>query len=97
MPKSLRILPRYFVIQAVKGFSVVQEAEAKVFLEFSCFFYDPMDVGNLISGCAAFSKSTLNIWEFLVHVLLRSSLEDFEYNLTSILTTLHFYCTTLDI
>ena len=84
MPKSLRILPRYFVIQAVKGFSVVQEAEAKVFLEFSCFFYDPMDVGNLISGCAAFSKSTLNIWEFSVHVLLKLNLEKFEHYLASL-------------
>ena len=84
MPKSLLILPRYFVIQAVKGFSVVQEAEAKVFLEFSCFFYDPMDVGNLISGCAAFSKSTLNIWEFSVRVLLTPSLGKFEHYLASL-------------
>ena len=83
MPKSLRILPRYFVIQAVKGFSVVQEAEAKVFLEFSCFFYDPMDAGNLIFGCAAFSKTTLNIWEFSVHVLLKPSLENFEHHFAS--------------
>ena len=59
MPKSLRILPRYFVIQAVKGFSVVNEAEK--FLEFPCFLYDPVDVGNLISGTSGFSKSSLNI------------------------------------
>ena len=84
MPKSLRILPRFFVIQAVKGFSVVHEAEAKVFLEFSCFFYDPMDAGNLIFGCAAFSKSTLNIWEFSVHVLLKPSLGKFEHYLASL-------------
>ena len=84
MPKSLTILPSFFVIQAVNDFSVVHEAEAKVFLEFSCFFYDPMDVGNLISGSAAFSKSTLNIWEFSVHVLLKPSLEKFEHYFASL-------------
>ena len=57
----------------------VNEVEAYVFLEFSCFFYDPADVGNLISGSSAFSKSSLNIWKFLVHVLLKPSLDSFEY------------------
>ena len=72
-----------FKIHIVESFSVVSEAEVDVFLEFSCFFYDPTDVGNLISGSSAFSKSSLNIWKFLVHVLLKPSLEDFEYDLAS--------------
>ena len=63
----------------VKGFSVVNELEVDDFLEFSCFFYDPVDVGNLIFGNCAFSKSNLNIWKFLVHVLLKPSLENFEH------------------
>ena len=67
----------------VKGFSVVNEAEVDVFLEFSCFFCDPVDVGNLISGSSAFSKSSLNIWKFLVHVLLKLSLKDFEHYFAS--------------
>ena len=62
-----------------KGFSVVNEAEVDVFLDFSCFFYDPIDVGNLISSSSAFSKSSLNIWKFLVHILLKPSLENFEH------------------
>ena len=62
----------------IKGFSVVNEAEVDVFLEFSCFFYDPTDAGNLISGLSAFSKSSFNIWKFLVHVLLNPGLENFE-------------------
>ena len=71
------------MIHTVKGFSVVNEAEADVFLEFSCFFYDLMDVGNLISGSFTFSKSSLNIWNFSVHVLLKTSLENFERYLAS--------------
>ena len=71
--------PQFVVIHIVKGFSVVNEAEVDVFLEFSCFFYDPTYVGNLISGSSAFSKSSLNIWKFSVHVLLKTSLENFEY------------------
>ena len=67
------------MIHTVKGFSIVNEKEVDVFLEFSCFFYDPMDVGNLISGSSAFSKSNLNIWKFLVHMLLNPSLEVLEY------------------
>ena len=70
--------PQFIVIYTVKVFSIVNEAEVDVFLEFSCFFDDPMDVGNLISGTSAFSKSSLNIWKFLVHVLLKPSLENFE-------------------
>ena len=75
--------PQFAVIHTVKGFSVVNKAEVDIFLEFSCFLYDPADVGNLISGSSAFSKSSLYIWEFLVHVLLKPSLEDFEHYLAS--------------
>ena len=66
------------MIHTVKGFSIVSEAEVDVFLERSCFFCDPVNVGNLISGFFAFSKSTLNIGKFLVHVLLKPDLENFE-------------------
>ena len=66
-----------------EGFSVVNEAEVDVFLEFSCFFYDPANVGNLISSSSAFSKSSSYIWKFSVHVLLKPSLEDFEHYLAS--------------
>ena len=62
---------QFVVIYTVKGFSIVNEAEEDVFLEFSSFFYDPMDVGNFISGSSAFSKSSLNIWKFMFHVLLK--------------------------
>ena len=65
----------------VRGFGVVNKAEVDVFLELSCLFYDPVDVGNLISGSSAFSKSTFNIWNFLVQVLLKPSLENFEHYL----------------
>ena len=71
--------PQFVVIHIVIGFSIVSEAEVDVFLEFSCFFYDPMDVGKLISGSSAFSKSSLNIWKFSNHVLLKPSLENFEH------------------
>ena len=66
------------MIHTVKGFSVVREAEIDVFMEFSCFSYDPVDVVSLISGSSAFSKSSLNICEFMVHVLLKPGLENFE-------------------
>ena len=72
------------MIHTVKDFRVVNEAEVDVFLEFSCFFYNPTHVGNLISGSSAFSKSSLNIWKFLVHILLKSSLENFEHYFASI-------------
>ena len=70
--------PQFVVIHTIKGFSVVKETEVDVFLEFPCFLHDPMDVGNLISGSSAFSKSSLNIWNFMVHVLLKPALENFE-------------------
>ena len=73
--------PQFVVIHIVKGFSVDNEAEAHVFLEFSWFFCDRMDVGNLIFGSSAFSKSNLYIWKFSVRVLLKPSLKDFEHNL----------------
>ena len=76
--------PQVVVIHTVKGFSVVNEEEVDVLLEFSCFFYDPTDVGNLISGSSAFSKSSLNIWKFSVHVLLKSSLENFQHYFASL-------------
>ena len=69
------------MIHTVQGFSIVNEAEVDVFLEFSCFFYDLMDVGNLISGSSAFSKTSLNIRKFTVHILLKPGLENFEYTL----------------
>ena len=76
--------PQFVVIHTVKGVSIVNEAEVDVFLEFSCFFDDPTDVGNLISGSSAFSKATLNIWKFSVHVLLKPHLENFEHFFASI-------------
>ena len=82
IPISLRIF-QFVVIHIVKGFSIVNEAEVDVFLEFSYFFYDPTDVGNLISGSSAFSKFNLNIWKFSVHVLLKPALKDFEHYLVS--------------
>ena len=66
------------MIHTVKGFSIVNEAEVDVFLEFSCFFNDPTDVGNLISGLSALSKSSWNIWKFMVHVLLKPGVKNFE-------------------
>ena len=74
--------PQFVVIYTVKGFGVINEAD--VFLELSCFFYDPTDVGNLISGSSAFSKSSLNIWKFTVHVLLKPGLENFEHYFASL-------------
>ena len=75
--------PQLIVIHTVKGFGIVNKPEIDVFLEISCFFDDSMDVGNLISGFSAFSKSSLNIWQFLVHVLLKPHLENFEHYFTS--------------
>ena len=75
--------PQFIVIHTVKGFGIVNEAEVDVFLKFSCFVYDPTDVGNLISGSSAFSKSMLNFWKFRVHVLLHPGLETCEHYFTS--------------
>ena len=73
--------PQFIVIHTVKGFGIVNKAEIDVFLELSCFFQDPADVGNLISGSSAFSKTSLSIWKFTVHVLLKSGLENFSITL----------------
>ena len=71
------------MIHTVKGFGIVNKAEVDVFLAFSCLFNDPVDVGNLISGTSAFSKSSLNIWKFMIHVLLKPGLEKFEHYFAS--------------
>ena len=76
--------PQFIVIHTVKGFGIVNKAEVDVFLERSCFFDDPRDVGSLISGSSAFSKSSLNIWKFMVQVLLKPGLENFEHYFTSV-------------
>ena len=73
--------PLFVVIHTVKSFGVVNEAEVDIFLELSCFYYDPVDIGNLISGSSAFSKSSVNIWKFLVHVLLKPGLENLSITL----------------
>ena len=75
--------PEFIVIHTVKGFGIVNKAEVDVFPELSCFLNDPADAGNLISGSSAFSKSSLNIWKFTIHVLLKPGLENFEHYLTS--------------
>ena len=75
--------PQFIVIHAVKGFGIVNKAEIDVFLELSCFSYDPADVGNLISGSSAFLKSSLNIWKFTVYVLLKPGMENFEHYVAS--------------
>ena len=76
--------PQFIVIRTVKGFDIVNKAEIDVFLELSCSFDDPLDVGNLISGSSAFSKTSLNIWKFMVYILLKSGLENFEHDFTSV-------------
>ena len=72
------------MILTVKGFGIINKAEVDVFLELSCFFYDPKDAGNLISSSSAFSKSNLNVWNFSVHVLLKPWLENFEHSFASV-------------
>ena len=79
----LQNFPQFIVIHTVKGFVIVNQAEIDVFLELSCFFHDPADVGNLISGSSAFSKTSLNIWKFTVHLLLKLGLENFKHYFTS--------------
>ena len=76
--------PQFIVIHTVEGFGVVNKAEIDVFLKLSCFFDDPEDIGNLISGSSVFSKTSLNIWKFSVHVLLKPGLENFQHYLTSV-------------
>ena len=80
----LKNFPQLVVIHTVKGFSIVNKAEIHVFLELSCFFDDPADVGNLISGSSAISKTSLNIWKFTVHALLKPGLENFKHYFTSV-------------
>ena len=80
----LKNFPQFVVIHTVKGFGVVNKAEVDIFLELSCFFDDPMDVGNLISGSSGFSKPSLNIWKFMVHVLLKPGLENIEHYFASV-------------
>ena len=77
------VFPFLVVIHIVKGFDIVNKAEVDVFLELSCFFDNPTDVGNLISGSSAFSKTSLNVWKFVVHVLLKPGLKNFEHYFTS--------------
>ena len=77
-------LPQFIVTHTVKGFGIVNKAEIDVFLELSCFFDDPADVSHLISGSSAFSKTSLNIWKFTVHILLKPGLENFEHYFTSV-------------
>ena len=77
-------VPQLIVIHTAKGFSIVNKAEIDIFLELSCFFDDPVDVSNLISGSSAFSKTSLNIWKFTVHILLKPGLKNFEHYFTSV-------------
>ena len=84
----LKNFPQFIVIHRVKGFGIVNKEEIDVFLELSCFFHDSEDVGNLISGSSAFSETSLNIWKFVVHVLLKPGLENFEHYLCLLLLLL---------
>ena len=79
-----QIFPQFIVIHTVKGIGIVNKAEIDVFLELSCFYDDPVDVGDLISGSSAFSSTSLNVWKFTVHVLLKPGLENFEHYFTSV-------------
>ena len=80
----LQNFPQFIVIHTAEGFGIVNNAEIDVFLELSCFFDDPVDIDNLISGSFAFSKISSNIWKFSVHVLLKPGLENFEHHFTSV-------------
>ena len=80
----LKNFPQFVVIHTVKGSGIVNKAEVDVFLKLSCFFDDPTDIGNLISGSSAFSKSSLKIWKFSVHVLLKPHLQNFEHYFASV-------------
>ena len=94
-----KYFPQFVVIHTVKGFSIVNEAEIDVFLEFSCFFYDPMNVANLNSGSSSFSKASLYIWKFWIHILLKPNLEDFDHYLASMGSVWYcaVFCTFFDI
>ena len=76
--------PQFIVIHTIKVFGIVNKAEVDVFLELSCFFHDPVDVDNLICGSSAFCKTSLNIWKYMVHILLKPGVENFEYYFTSV-------------
>ena len=78
-PQLLKNFPQFVVIYTVKGFDIINIAEVDIFLELPCFFYEPVDVGSLISGSSALSKSSLNIWKFTFHRLLKPDLENFEH------------------
>ena len=79
----LKNFPQFVMIHTVRGFGIVNKAKVDIFLELSCFYDNPMDVDNLISGSSAFSKSSLNIWKFMVHILLKPVLENFEHYFAS--------------
>ena len=83
-PHLFKIFPQFVVIHTVKGFGIISKAEIDVFLEFSCVFDDQADVGNQISGSSAFYKSSLYIWKFMVHILLKSDLDNFECYFASV-------------
>ena len=83
-PHFFQNFPQLIVIHTVKGFGIVNQAEIDVFLELSCFFHDPAEAGNLISGSSDFSKTSFNIWKLTVHVLLKPDLENFEHYFTSV-------------
>ena len=81
-PHIFKSFPQFVMIHTVKGFSIVNETEVDVFLEFPCFIYNPENVGNLISGSSTFSKPRLDIWKLLVHVMLKPSMQDLKHDLT---------------
>ena len=83
IPHLFQNFPQFIVIHTVKGFGIVNKAEIGIFLELSCFIHDPADVGNLITGSSAFSRTSLNIWKFMVHILLKPCLGNFEHYFTS--------------
>ena len=80
----LKNFPQFLVIRTVKGFGLINNAEVNFFLELSCFFDDPADIGSLISGSCALSKISLNIWEFMIQILLKPGLENFKHYFTSV-------------